>query len=157
MKFIADFHIHSKYSRATSKEMDLTHLSAWAKSEKFNAKIIMTNNIKKRKIRMIYSPFLYSLYYLLLFSPRINITTSNVYSQLFFCVKSVVYSAKSIGKVEIMKSKSPHPNISYLHVRSKLWFDWPDTHKLVTKPTLEVKYYAFGLKCPRPPRLACPP
>lgn len=29
--FIADFHIHSKYSRATSKEMDVEHLSKWAK------------------------------------------------------------------------------------------------------------------------------
>lgn len=31
MEFIADFHIHSKYSRATSKEMDLEHLAQWAK------------------------------------------------------------------------------------------------------------------------------
>ncbi len=31
MKFIADFHIHSKYSRATSKDMDLEHLDQWAK------------------------------------------------------------------------------------------------------------------------------
>jgi len=31
MKFIADFHIHSKYSRATSKDMDIEHLDKWAK------------------------------------------------------------------------------------------------------------------------------
>lgn len=31
MKFIADFHIHSKYSRATSKGMDLEVLNKWAK------------------------------------------------------------------------------------------------------------------------------
>jgi len=31
MKFIADLHIHSKYSRATSKEMDLDGLVKWAK------------------------------------------------------------------------------------------------------------------------------
>ncbi|MBU3934020.1 MAG: endonuclease Q family protein, partial [Candidatus Omnitrophica bacterium] len=30
-QFIADFHIHSKYSRATSKEMNLEHLALWAK------------------------------------------------------------------------------------------------------------------------------
>jgi len=31
MKFIADFHIHSKYSRATSHDMDLESLDKWAK------------------------------------------------------------------------------------------------------------------------------
>jgi len=31
MAFIADFHIHSKYSRATSKDMDLVSLTKWAK------------------------------------------------------------------------------------------------------------------------------
>lgn len=30
MKFIADFHIHSKYSRATSRDMDLPNLEKWA-------------------------------------------------------------------------------------------------------------------------------
>ena len=30
-KFIADFHIHSKYSRATSPQMDLENLDKWAK------------------------------------------------------------------------------------------------------------------------------
>ncbi|MDD5098476.1 MAG: endonuclease Q family protein [Candidatus Pacebacteria bacterium] len=31
MKFIADFHVHSKYSRATSKTTDLENISKWAK------------------------------------------------------------------------------------------------------------------------------
>lgn len=31
MKFIADFHLHSKYSRATSKNMDLENLDKWAR------------------------------------------------------------------------------------------------------------------------------
>ncbi len=31
MKFIADFHLHSKYSRATSPKMDLENLDKWAK------------------------------------------------------------------------------------------------------------------------------
>ena len=31
MKFIADFHLHSRYSRATSPRMDLKNLNEWAK------------------------------------------------------------------------------------------------------------------------------
>ena len=31
MKFAADFHIHSKYSRATSPEMNVDSLARWAK------------------------------------------------------------------------------------------------------------------------------
>lgn len=31
MEFIADFHLHSKYSRATSSQMDLENLEKWAK------------------------------------------------------------------------------------------------------------------------------
>ena len=31
MEFIADFHIHSKYSRATSKDMDIQHIADWAR------------------------------------------------------------------------------------------------------------------------------
>lgn len=34
--FIADFHIHSKYSRATSKSMDIENLSRWAKIKGIN-------------------------------------------------------------------------------------------------------------------------
>ncbi len=36
MQIIADFHIHSKYSRATSKDMDLEHLDKWAKIKGIN-------------------------------------------------------------------------------------------------------------------------
>ena len=31
MEFIADFHIHSKFSRATSRSMDVDHIAEWAK------------------------------------------------------------------------------------------------------------------------------
>jgi DNA helicase-2/ATP-dependent DNA helicase PcrA len=30
MRFHADLHVHSKYSRATSRDLDLEHLAAWA-------------------------------------------------------------------------------------------------------------------------------
>src|SRR5262244_1367427 len=30
MRFHADLHIHSKYSRATSRDLDLEHLAYWA-------------------------------------------------------------------------------------------------------------------------------
>jgi len=32
-QFIADFHIHSKYSRATSRDMDVEHIVDWAKTK----------------------------------------------------------------------------------------------------------------------------
>jgi len=31
MKFISDFHLHSKYSRATSRDFDLEKISQWAR------------------------------------------------------------------------------------------------------------------------------
>ncbi|MGB9893938.1 MAG: endonuclease Q family protein, partial [Candidatus Saccharicenans sp.] len=31
MRFVADFHLHSRFSRATSKDMNLENLAAWAK------------------------------------------------------------------------------------------------------------------------------
>lgn len=34
--FVADFHVHSKYSRATSRDMDIDHISAWAKLKGIN-------------------------------------------------------------------------------------------------------------------------
>jgi len=36
MKFFADLHIHSKYSRATSRDMDIDHLDKWAKIKGVN-------------------------------------------------------------------------------------------------------------------------
>lgn len=33
MEYIADLHIHSRYSRSTSKDMDIAHIAAWAKTK----------------------------------------------------------------------------------------------------------------------------
>src|SRR3989338_4799266 len=33
MQFTADFHLHSKYSRATSKDLDIEHLTLWSKKK----------------------------------------------------------------------------------------------------------------------------
>lgn len=42
MKFIADFHIHSKYSRATSNQTDLENISKWAEIK--GVKVIATGD-----------------------------------------------------------------------------------------------------------------
>ena len=42
MKFIADFHIHSKYSRATSGQTDLENISKWAEIK--GVKVIATGD-----------------------------------------------------------------------------------------------------------------
>jgi PHP family Zn ribbon phosphoesterase len=36
MRVIADFHIHTKYSRATSKDMDLEHIASFADKKGIN-------------------------------------------------------------------------------------------------------------------------
>jgi len=36
MRIIADFHLHSKFSRATSREMDIDHIAEWAKRKGLN-------------------------------------------------------------------------------------------------------------------------
>ncbi|MFA5271057.1 MAG: endonuclease Q family protein [Candidatus Omnitrophota bacterium] len=36
MQFVADFHIHSKYSRATSKDMEIPQLAKWARLKGIN-------------------------------------------------------------------------------------------------------------------------
>ena len=34
--YIADLHIHSRFSRATSKDCDIPHLDWWAQRKEFN-------------------------------------------------------------------------------------------------------------------------
>ena len=36
MRYIADLHIHSKYSRACSKDLDLPRINQWAKIKGIN-------------------------------------------------------------------------------------------------------------------------
>src|SRR3989344_2070955 len=42
MKFVGDFHIHSKYARATSPDMNLENLDIWAKIK--GIKVISTGD-----------------------------------------------------------------------------------------------------------------
>jgi len=42
MQYIADLHIHSKYSRATSKQMDLENINKWAKIKGINILAALT-------------------------------------------------------------------------------------------------------------------
>ena len=42
MRFVGDFHIHSKYARATSPDMNLENLDTWAKIK--GIKIISTGD-----------------------------------------------------------------------------------------------------------------
>ena len=42
MRFLADLHVHSKYSRATSKEMDLENMAIWAKMK--GIKVVATGD-----------------------------------------------------------------------------------------------------------------
>lgn len=42
MKFIADFHVHSKYSRATGAQADIPHIAEWA--EKKGVKVMATGD-----------------------------------------------------------------------------------------------------------------
>ena len=52
MKFAADFHIHSKYSRATSPLMDLEHLDIWAGIK--GVKILGTGDFTHPKLSLIH-------------------------------------------------------------------------------------------------------
>ncbi len=42
MRFLADLHVHSKYSRATSKDMDLENMAVWAKMK--GVKVVATGD-----------------------------------------------------------------------------------------------------------------
>ncbi len=42
MRFLADLHVHSKYSRATSKDMDLANMASWAKAK--GLKVVATGD-----------------------------------------------------------------------------------------------------------------
>ena len=45
MKFVADFHLHSHYSRATSKNLNFEHLSKWAQLK--GVQVVGTGDIER--------------------------------------------------------------------------------------------------------------
>jgi len=103
MKFIADFHIHSGYSRATSKDMDLENLTQWAKIK--GVKILGTGDfthpewIKNLKEKL--EPAESGLYWLK--SPISNLKPEEKTRFILTAEVSCIYSKKKkVRKIHII-------------------------------------------------------
>ena len=97
MKFIADFHLHSKYSRATSPQMDLENMDKWARIK--GIKVLTTGDFthpewfKELKEKLI--PAEQGLYRLKSKIQNPNYSKSNPKSKIqnmniFLCLKRIL-------------------------------------------------------------------
>jgi len=117
MKFVADLHIHSKYSRATSRSMEIPTLAQWAKRKGIDllATADFTHHLWLQELKKYLKPkgksglFTYEGISFIL-----SVEISSIYSQggKVYRVHNVVL-APSFGVVdEINKMLASHGNIS---------------------------------------------
>ena len=117
MLFVADFHIHSKYSRATSKNMDVPHLAQWArhKGTTLLGSGDFTHHLWLEELKHYLEPlpqkglFIYNKVYFIL-----SVEVSNIFSQngRVYRVHNVIMVPSLEVAKEVNKMLSFHGNLS---------------------------------------------
>lgn len=117
MEFVADFHIHSKYSRATSRSMDIPNLAKWAKLKGVNLLGTgdFTHHLWYQELKKYLAPdkdsglYIYQGVY---FIPSAEI--SSIFSQngTVYRVHNVILAPSLEVVGEINKMLSSHGNIA---------------------------------------------
>ena len=115
--FVADFHIHSKYSRATSKNMDVPNLAKWARCKGVTllGSGDFTHHLWLEELRHYLQPlpekglFIYNGVYFIL-----SVEVSNIFSQngKVYRVHNVIMAPSLQMVREINRMLSFHGNLS---------------------------------------------